>query len=110
MVPMASELITMPVETLDPLAVPVTDDGDHERFAHIVKKDDQMAGYVMGAMVTALCGKKWIPSRDPEKYPVCPTCVEVWSMMKLGGGGSGDSGSGDSGSGDSGSGVSGSGD
>jgi hypothetical protein len=84
---MPSELITSPVITMEPEAVPVTDDGDHERFAHIVKKDDQMMGYVMGEMVTALCGKKWVPSRDPEKYPVCPTCVEVWTMMKLGGGG-----------------------
>ncbi len=86
---MPSELITAPAEIIATEAVPVTDDGDHERFAHIVRKDDQMKGYVMGEAVIALCGKKWVPSRDPEKYPVCPTCVEVWSMIKLGGGGGG---------------------
>ena len=103
---MPSELITAPVETIAPETVPVTDDGDHERFAHIVRKDDQMMGYVMGEAVTALCGKKWVPSRDPEKYPVCPTCVEVWSMIKLGGegGGSGEGGSGEGGSGGAGAG------
>jgi uncharacterized C2H2 Zn-finger protein len=24
----------------------------------------------------------WVPSRDPEKYPVCPECKEVWEGMK----------------------------
>ena len=31
---------------------------------------------VTGEAITALCGKKWVPSRDPEKYPICPTCIE----------------------------------
>lgn len=55
----------------------VTDEGDHDRFAHYVRKDDHMRGYVMGEEIEALCGKKWIPSRDPERYPVCPTCKEL---------------------------------
>ena len=29
-----------------------------------------------GKPVKALCGKKWVPSRDPKRYPVCPTCRE----------------------------------
>ena len=37
----------------EPEAVPVDADGDHDRFAHVVKKDDQMKGYVMGESVTA---------------------------------------------------------
>lgn len=49
-------------------------DGDHERFAHIIRKSDQMKGYVMGEEVTALCGKRWVPTRDPERFPVCPEC------------------------------------
>jgi hypothetical protein len=53
------------------------DEGDHERFAHIIKKRDQMRGYVEGKAVVALCGKKWVPTRDPQKFPVCPTCKEV---------------------------------
>ena len=29
-----------------------------------------------GEAITALCGKKWVPTRDPTRYPICPTCVE----------------------------------
>ncbi|HSI94187.1 MAG TPA: DUF3039 domain-containing protein [Jiangellaceae bacterium] len=32
----------------------------------------------------ALCGKVWVPSRDPEKYPVCPRCKEIWRQMRPG--------------------------
>ena len=46
------------------------DEGDHERFAHIIRKSDQMKGYVMGEEVVALCGKRWVPTRDPERFPV----------------------------------------
>lgn len=56
---------------------PVTDDGDHERFAHYVLKTDSMRAYVEGTPVRALCGKVWVPSRDPSRYPVCPTCVKI---------------------------------
>lgn len=55
-----------------------TDAGDHDRFAHYVTP----ASAIVEAMVTgtpcvALCGKVWIPSRDPQRYPVCPTCAEI---------------------------------
>ena len=44
--------------------------------------------------MVALCGKVWVPSRAPEKFPVCPSCQEIWDEMKPGG--DGDSGDGDS--------------
>ena len=50
------------------------DDGDHDRFAHYVKKGKILESAVSGKAVRALCGKKWVPSRDPEKFPICPTC------------------------------------
>jgi len=56
-------------------------DGDHEKFAHIIRKSDEMKGYVMGEEVTALCGKKWVPSRDPKKFPVCPTCKSMLDSL-----------------------------
>jgi hypothetical protein len=70
-----------PVEIIEEQTVPITGDGDHERFAHIIRKSDEMKGYAMGEEVTALCGKKWVPSRDPNRYPVCPTCREVLSAL-----------------------------
>jgi hypothetical protein len=55
---------------------PVTDDGDHDRFAHYAKKADIARAYVTGEAIVALCGKKWVPTRDPKRYPICPTCAE----------------------------------
>lgn len=71
-----------------------TGDGDHDRFAHYVRKDDHMRGYVMGEEIEALCGKKWIPSRDPKRYPVCPTCKELAGRLFGDDGGNGDDGEG----------------
>jgi hypothetical protein len=34
-------------------------------------------GIVNGVAVRALCGKVWVPTRDPKKYPCCPTCKEI---------------------------------
>ena len=62
-------------------------DGDHERFAHVIRKSDHMKGYVMGEEVTALCGKKWIPSRDPERFPICPECKSLLEGLSGAGGG-----------------------
>lgn len=57
------------------------EDGDHERFAHYVPKQKLVAAMVSGTPVVALCGKVWVPSRNPEKYPVCPECKEIWESM-----------------------------
>jgi hypothetical protein len=61
-----------------------TDDGDHERLSHYVPKGKLMDAMVNGTPVVALCGKVWTPSRDPEKYPVCPECKEIWESMREG--------------------------
>jgi len=53
-----------------------TDGGDHDRFAHYARKEDVTRAYITGEAITALCGKKWVPTRDPTRYPICPTCVE----------------------------------
>lgn len=53
------------------------DDGDHERFAHYVEKAKIMESAVTGVPVKALCGKVWIPNRDPSRFPVCPECQEI---------------------------------
>jgi hypothetical protein len=58
-----------------------TGDGDHDRFAHYVSKEDAARAYIEGTPVKALCGKLWVPSRDPEKYPVCPECKEMFDAL-----------------------------
>ena len=69
-------------------------DGEHERMAHIVLEGARTPegefvsagpsvaeGIVNAVPVRALCGKVWVPNRDPKRYPVCPTCKEVAGSM-----------------------------
>jgi hypothetical protein len=58
------------------------EEGDHERFSHYVPKDKILESALTGKPVRALCGKLWTPGRDPEKFPVCPTCKEVYEKLK----------------------------
>ena len=75
-------------------ATPEVDQGDHERFTHIVlegytPKDGEfvaldnsvVGGMINATPVKALCGKVWVPGRDPQKYPICPTCKEIAAKM-----------------------------
>ena len=56
--------------------------GDHDRFAHYVRKDKILPSAVDGTPVIALCGKKWVPGRDPQRFPVCPECKEIYESLK----------------------------
>ena len=58
-----------------------TDDGDADRFAHYVSKDRIMESRATGRPVVALCGKIWVPKRDPSRYPVCPDCRRIYESM-----------------------------
>ncbi len=58
--------------------------GDHERFAHYVRKGQDIQSMMYGTPVVALCGKKWVPSRDPKRFPVCPMCKEIYASMPVG--------------------------
>ncbi len=62
-----------------------TGDGDHERFAHYVRKADIMRSAVEGTPVVALCGKRWVPGRDPERFPVCPECKAIFEARAAAG-------------------------
>jgi hypothetical protein len=60
----------------------LTEDGDHDKFSHYVKKEKIVESAVTGKPVRALCGKKWTPNSNPERFPVCPTCKEIYESMK----------------------------
>ncbi len=62
-----------------------TDDADHDRFSHYVRKSDIMRANIEGVPAVALCGKKWIPNRNPDRYSVCPTCKEIYDALKAAG-------------------------
>lgn len=68
------------------------EDGDHERFAHYVRKEKVVESAVTGTPVIALCGKVWVPGRDPSKFPVCPECQRIYNGLPPGRGDRGGSG------------------
>lgn len=47
------------------------------KVAHILDKDDVMRGYIFGEVVTAICGYRFIPTRDPNLFPLCQKCKEL---------------------------------
>ena len=71
-------------DTLTRTPEPALDDGDHDRFAHYAPKDAIADALVFGTPLQALCGKIWVPSRDPSRYPVCPTCAEIHASLPPG--------------------------
>jgi hypothetical protein len=70
------------------------DEGDHDRMAHIVLEGytpeegefvstgpSVVEGIVTRTSVRALCGKEWVPGRDPTRFGLCPTCKEIAQSM-----------------------------
>ena len=45
-------------------------------------EDLLLAHVVREALVVALCGKVWVPGRDPKKFPVCPVCQEIYDGLR----------------------------
>jgi hypothetical protein len=80
-----SEPLEAPGLSTDTLVAPVEqlEEGDHERFAHYVRKDKIVESAVMGEPVIALCGKVWLPSRDPSRFPVCPQCEAIYKGLPI---------------------------
>ena len=61
------------------------DEPGPEDCAHIVDQrdpaNDITTAVVEGREVTALCGYRWIPYREPQGRPVCEACVEAYGKI-----------------------------
>ena len=58
--------------------IDMNDVEERERLSHIVVPASAVTeAIVTGKPCTALCGKTWVPARDPKRYPLCPTCKEI---------------------------------
>lgn len=68
-----TETLTRPVHT---------EEGDHDKFAHYARKSHITESAVTGRPVIALCGKKWVPTRSPDDFPVCPDCKKIYDQLK----------------------------
>jgi hypothetical protein len=60
-----------------------TQEGNGEHFAHYAEAASVTEGYVLGTPVMAICGKIFIPSRNPERLRVCPICKEIMDSVFL---------------------------
>jgi hypothetical protein len=65
------------------------DESGNQRLTHIVNCPDDKGSTVawlaeatvMGLEVTALCGHKWVPVRDPKRFPICRPCIEAANIL-----------------------------
>ena len=70
------------------LDLDTTNNTDTPRHSHIVDRGDDprpataiiLDAMVNGTPLTALCGYIWVPSRDPNQFPVCPKCLEIFEF------------------------------
>lgn len=58
----------------------LADGADHN--AHIVPAKSLMVGIVDGSLVRAACGRRFVPNRNPDRYPVCDACVRSVAILK----------------------------
>ena len=63
--------------------------GDPE-CSHIVKTDgDESAAAkvlearINGTPLEALCGHRWVPSRDPKQLPLCTKCKDIYDTYRM---------------------------
>lgn len=66
--------------TTDRYAAP----GDAERFAHYFWHPEPgrmtviiTEARINGTPITALCGRRLVPQRDPSRFPLCPECAAI---------------------------------
>lgn len=72
----------MSTVVLDPILDVIDDvsselDFEEPVVSHMITKEDALNGYINGVAVTALCGHVFVPTRDPERYPLCQKCSEI---------------------------------
>jgi len=85
---MTTTMSTQTVETTDTRREHVPQTGEPE-CAHIVKTtgDESAAAKVLqarieGTPLEALCGHRWIPSRDPKQLPLCAKCKDIYDTYR----------------------------
>lgn len=56
---------------------------ESNQFSHYADAAKVTEAYVLGTPVEALCGKFFVPTRDPRRFPVCPICEEIAKALFL---------------------------
>lgn len=71
------------LDVLEKLDFKLEESDDSNQFAHFADKNKITEAYVLGTPIIALCGRIFVPSRDPEKFPTCPICKEIMDALFL---------------------------
>ena len=61
--------------------IKISHDGNHDKFAHYVDKDDMLEAFVFGVPIIALCGKIWVPEKTGDGYKTCPECEKIYAEL-----------------------------
>lgn len=62
---------------------PVTkDQNSSDDVCHYILNKAYVQAVVEGVPVQALCGRVFVPHRDPSKFPVCPECHEIYESLE----------------------------
>jgi hypothetical protein len=52
------------------------------RLAHLAPASVVTLAYVEGIEITALCGARFAPCRNPENFEICPACAEALALLR----------------------------
>lgn len=76
---MSDTAVSPDVDVL-PIVEDTEADGDADA-AHIVTQRDLIHSQLTGEAIRALCGKWWVPKRNPDDFPLCQACVEIFNAV-----------------------------
>lgn len=65
------------LDTLERTDVKTSTNSGEPTEAHIAEASFVTEGYVMGTPIEAICGKVFVPSRNPDNFPLCGSCKEI---------------------------------
>lgn len=80
-----------PLTTAEPEVITeTTPETEPSERAHIVKTEPGQSAAavvlearVLGTVIEALCGYRWVPSKDPQRLPICPECASIYEMFRM---------------------------
>lgn len=58
-----------------------TDIGSPDDHAHLCRKSEITRAAIEGGFVTALCGVKFMPLRNPDNFPTCEKCKQLFEQF-----------------------------
>lgn len=73
----------MTLQSSDTSTEYIEDVEDASRYAHYADAASVTEGYILGKVIVAICGRVFIPTRDPLKLPICPICQELSEALFL---------------------------